>query len=252
MNSAGFSKAIKDQNIIKCQAPAHWPASLISERLTPGWPEAAPRRPTGLQAQENLPKVTSIALRFLRKDDRFCMPAEMPRRSGAPARPPVHAPSGMQLDENDLKLLHLLQESAREPIRTLDERIAPQHNSTLHRINRLEDSGAILRYMADIEEGIFGTWLFYGVQIALTQADRANSSRLEAAIKAAPEITEAAEPVGVFDWTVRITLQKPADWAQLQTNIDPSTDFIQTAHLHPLGRVKKQMSPHSLFVEETV
>jgi DNA-binding Lrp family transcriptional regulator len=180
------------------------------------------------------------------------MPAEVPRRQGAPARPTVYAPSGMRLDETDLKLLRVLQEGAREPIKTLAERIALSHTGTLHRLNRLEDSGAILRYMADIDEGIFGTWPFYGVQIALTQAGRANRSRLEAAIKAAPEITEASELVGVFDLALRVALQKPADWTQLQAQLDPSADLIQTAHLHPLGRVIKQMSPHPLFIQDMV
>jgi len=171
------------------------------------------------------------------------MPAEMPRRPGAPAPPTVHAPSGMRLDETGLKPLHVLQEGAREQIKTLAERIALSHTGTLHRLNRLEDSGAILRYMADIDEGIFGTWPFYGVQITLTQAGRANRSRLEAAIMAAAEITELAELVGVFDLTLRVALQNPADWTQLQTKLDPSADLIQTAHLHPLRRVMKQMSP---------
>lgn len=178
------------------------------------------------------------------------MPADTPRRLVAPARPSVYAPSGMRLDETDLKLLRVLQEGAREPIKTLAERIALSHNGTLHRLNRLEDSGAILRYMADIDEGIFGSWPFYWVQITLTQAGRANRSRLEAAINAAPEITQAAELVGVFDLTLRVALQRPADWTGLQTQLDPSTDLIQTAHLHPLGRVIKQVSPHPLFIQD--
>lgn len=60
----------------------------------------------------------------------------------------------MRLDETDLKLLRLVQEGAREPIRTLAERIALSHNGTLNRLNRLGDSGEILRYMADIDEDI--------------------------------------------------------------------------------------------------
>lgn len=179
------------------------------------------------------------------------MPAETPRRSGAPARPPVYAPSGMRLDETDLKLLRVVQEGAREPIRALAERIALSHNGTLHRLNRLEDSGAILRYMADIDEGIFGNWPFYWVQIALTQVGRANRGRLEAAISAAPEITHAAELVGVFDLMLRVALQKPADWTLLLAQLDPSADLIQTAHLHPNGRLIKQVSPHPLFIPDT-
>lgn len=178
------------------------------------------------------------------------MPTETPRKSSAPVRPSVFAPSGMRLDETDLKLLRLLQEGAREPIKTLANRIALSHNGTLNRLNRLEDSGAIVRYLADIDETIFGNWQFYWVQIALTQAGRANRSRLEAAITAAPEITQASELVGTFDLMLRAALQKPADWTALQAQLDPSADLIQTAHLHPLGRVIKQVSPHPLFITD--
>ena len=106
--------------------------------------------------------------------------------------------------------------------------------------------------MADIDEGIFGTWPFYWVQIALTQYGRANRSRLEAAINAAPEITQASELVGLFDLTLRIAVQKPADWTRLQAQLDPSADLIQTAHLHPIGRVIKQVSPHPMFIQDAV
>lgn len=158
----------------------------------------------------------------------------------------------MRLDETDLKLLRVLQEGAREPIKTLAERIALSHNGTLHRLNRLEASGAILRYRADIDESIFGTWPFYSVQIALTQAGRANRSRLEAAIIAAPEITQASGLVGALDLKLRVALQKPADWTALQAQLDPSADLIQTAHLHPLGRVIKHASPHPLFAQDGI
>lgn len=180
------------------------------------------------------------------------MPDENPHRPAVAARRTVYAPSGLRLDETDLKLLRVLQEGAREPIKTLAERIALSPNGTLHRLNRLEDSGAILRYMADVDESIFGTWPFYWVQIGLTQYGRANRSRLEAAINAAPEITHASELVGVFDLKLRVALQKPADWTQLQGQLDPSADLIQTAHLHPIGRVIKQARPHPLFIEDTV
>jgi hypothetical protein len=80
--------------------------------------------------------------------------------------------------------------------------------------------------------------------------DRANRGRLEAAISAAPEITQAAELVGVFDLMLRVALQKPADWTALQAQLDPSADLIQTAHLHPIGRLIKQVTPHPLFIQD--
>lgn len=111
------------------------------------------------------------------------MPDENPRRPAVAARPTIYAPSGLRLDDTDMKLLRALQEGAREPIKTLAERIALSHNGTLHRLNRLDDSGAILRYMADVDEGIFGNWPFYWVQIALTHYGRANRCPLERAGK---------------------------------------------------------------------
>ena len=177
------------------------------------------------------------------------MPIETPRRTIAPAQPAVFAPSGMRLDDTDLRILRALQEGAREPIRTLSGRVALSHNGTLHRLNRLEDSGAIRRYRADIDESIFGTWPFYSVQIALTQTGRANRCRFNAAVNAAAEITDAHELVGMFDLILKVALRQPADWTSVQAQLDPSAELIQTAHLHPIGRVIKYASPHPLFVE---
>ncbi len=176
------------------------------------------------------------------------MQSEPPRRSRAPAQPAVYAPSGLRLDETDLRLLRVLQEGAREPIKTLAERIALSHNSTLHRLNRLEDSGAILRYRADIDESIFGTWAFYAVHIVLTPLGRANLGRLKALIVAAPEITEASGLVGEWDLALRVALQKPADWMALQADLDPSADLIHAAHLHPYAPLIKHATPHPLFM----
>jgi len=55
----------------------------------------------------------------------------------------------------------------------------------------------------------------------------------------------------VFDLMLRVALQKPADWTPLQAQLDPSADLIQTAHIHSIGGLIKQESPHPLFIQDT-
>ena len=71
---------------------------------------------------------------------------------------PLYAPSGARLDTIDLKILRLLQTGARDSIQDIAQRIQLSHSGTLHRLRRLEESGAVLRYMAELDESIFQSW----------------------------------------------------------------------------------------------
>lgn len=57
---------------------------------------------------------------------------------------PLYAPSGARLDGIDLKILRLLQTGARASIQDIARRIELSHSGTLHRLRRLEESGAVV------------------------------------------------------------------------------------------------------------
>jgi Lrp/AsnC family leucine-responsive transcriptional regulator len=161
--------------------------------------------------------------------------------------PHLYAPSGARLDAIDLKLLRLLQTGARDSIQAIAERIQLSHSGTLHRLRRLEESGAVLRYMAELDEAIFADWPVTWIDIALARHHGDARGRLEQAIAEAPEVMEAIECVGEFDLSLKVGLRHAADWPALKAALDPQAEFIDRARLRPVARVIKRSIPHPLL-----
>ena len=172
-----------------------------------------------------------------------------PSRSPGALQPVPHlyAPSGARLDATDRKILHLLQTGARDSIQAIAERIQLSHSGTLHRLRRLEESGAVLRYMAELDEAIFGDWQVTWIDIALARHHGDARGRLEQAIAEAPEVMEAIECVGEFDLSLKVALRHAADWPALKAALDPQAEFIDRARLRPVARVIKRSIPHPLL-----
>jgi DNA-binding Lrp family transcriptional regulator len=173
----------------------------------------------------------------------------------APTRKPVapvrgqtlYTPSGSRLDTTDLKILRLLQTGARDSIQDIARRIQLSHSGTLHRLRRLEESGAVLRYMAELDESIFQSWPVCWIDIALTRHRSDARQRFERAIADAPVIMEAIEFVGEFDLSLKAALRSPCDWPSLKASLDPDAEFIERAQLRPVARVVKRAIPHPLL-----
>lgn len=172
-------------------------------------------------------------------------------RTPARLQPPpnLYAPSGARLDATDVKILRLLQTGARDSIQDIAQRIQLSHSGTLHRLRRLESSGAVLRYMAELDGSIFRSWPVTWVDIALTRHRADARNRLEQAISDAPEVMEAIECVGEFDLCLKVALRNVADWPALKSSLDPQAEFIERARLRPVARVVKHAVPHPLLIQ---
>jgi DNA-binding Lrp family transcriptional regulator len=159
----------------------------------------------------------------------------------------LYTPSGARLDMTDLKILRLLQTGARDSIQDIAQRIQLSHSGTLHRLRRLEESGAVLRYMAELDESIFQSWPVYWIDIALTRHRSDARQRFEHAISDAPLVMEATEFVGEFDLSLKAALRNPGDWPALKAALDPGAEFIERSQLRPVARVIKRAIPHPLL-----
>ena len=164
--------------------------------------------------------------------------------------PPLYAPSGARLDATDLKLLCLLQTGARDSIQDIAQRIQLSHSGTLHRLRRLEASGVVLRYMAELDASIFQSWPVNWIDIALTRHRADARARLEQAIFDAPEIMEAIECVGEFDLSLKVALRHASDWSALKAMLDPQAEFIERARLRPVARFIKHAAPHPILTQD--
>ena len=176
-------------------------------------------------------------------------PDDTNRASGQPL-PPLYAPSGARLDGTDLKILRLLQTGARASIQDIARRIELSHSGTLHRLRRLEDSGAVVRYMAELDPAIFEAWPVTWIDLALTRSPPDRRERFEQAIAEAPEVMEAIEIIGEYDLSLRAALRHASDWPALRSALDPRAEFIDRARIRPVARIVKRSAPHPLLSGE--
>ncbi len=160
----------------------------------------------------------------------------------------LYEPSGMRLDETGHAILRLLQTDARIIVQAIADEIELSHSGALGRVKRLEESGAIRRHVAEIDETVFEAWPMLFVEIVLTPAARVARGDLDAAIAAAPEIIEGVEIVGKCDLLLKVALPAPVYWASLQRRLDPTAVLIDKTRLRVMGRTIKQAGVHPLLV----
>jgi DNA-binding Lrp family transcriptional regulator len=160
----------------------------------------------------------------------------------------LFAPSGLRLDETDIAILRLLQADARISVQTIANEIGLSHSSALGRVNRLWGSGAIVRFVAEIDEAVLEAWPMLLVELVLTPVGRLAREDLDAEIRTAPEVLEAIEIVGECDLLLKVALPLPAHWGSLRRRIDPTAALIDTSRPRMLGRTVKRPSVHPLLV----
>ncbi len=146
----------------------------------------------------------------------------------------------MLLDERDRAILRLLQQDGRLTNADLAERVAMSPSACLRRVRALEESGAISRYAALLDEAHTGLPGIAFVLVTLDQQGRAALDRFEAAAVRHPEILECYLLAGAADYMVRVAYADAADFERIHTAIItqlPGVSRVQSTLV--LRKVKK-------------
>jgi len=115
---------------------------------------------------------------------------------------PIH-----NFDKIDLKILKILQHEGRLPVVELAKRIHLTTTPCAERLKRLESSGAIRGYKADLNPNIIGLEMIIFIQIRLDQSNMSNISIFDLFSKAVNEIPEIEESfllTGSFDAVIKV------------------------------------------------
>jgi DNA-binding Lrp family transcriptional regulator len=161
--------------------------------------------------------------------------------------PPLHAPNGARLDSIDTQLLRLLQEDSHIQNQALARTLGISASGCLKRVRRLEEAGAIKGYIALAEETMFASWSMLWVSIKLRRRAHKRREAFEAALRAAPEVIEAHNVAGRFDYILKIALPSVSAWDALRARLDPENGFIKSVDVLPGLRTAKEKSPHPLL-----
>lgn len=105
----------------------------------------------------------------------------------------------MRLDDKDIKLLELLREDARLPLKTLAAKIGLARSSVRDRLARLEREGIIRGYRAEIAAPLPGVAAYLFIRLKRTPA-----LDLVAALRDLPEVRACVSLTGDVDLLVEL------------------------------------------------
>jgi Lrp/AsnC family transcriptional regulator, leucine-responsive regulatory protein len=116
------------------------------------------------------------------------------------------------------------------------------------RVRRLEESGVILGYVAVAEESVFEAWSVLWVEVRLRRRAQKLRADFEGALHGAPEVMEAHEVAGGFDYLLKVALPSVANWGSLRARLDPEGRFIKSVDVSAGVRTVKGRSPHPVLL----
>jgi DNA-binding Lrp family transcriptional regulator len=105
-----------------------------------------------------------------------------------------------QLDDKDRKILEILRNDARIPLKALAAAVGLARSSLRERLSRLEAEGVIRGYRADIAQGDHGVSAYLFVRLKQTPAPS-----LIAMLRRTPEVRSCTSLTGDIDLLVEIT-----------------------------------------------
>ena len=119
------------------------------------------------------------------------------------------------LDRLDLRILAILQADGRITNQALAEKVALSPSACLARVRRLEADGLILGYHARLDiERIRPTVTIYG-EVTLKSHRPADLAAFEAVLSEIPEVVEAAQVSGPFDYLIKVVTHDVRAWGAL-------------------------------------
>ncbi len=119
------------------------------------------------------------------------------------------------LDRLDLRILAILQADGRITNQALAEQVALSPSACLARVRRLEADGLILGYHARLDiERIRPTVTIYG-EVTLKSHRPADLAAFEAVLSEIPEVVEAAQVSGPFDYLIKVVTHDVRAWGAL-------------------------------------
>lgn len=118
----------------------------------------------------------------------------------------------MTLDKIDRQILRVLQLEGRISNAELSERVNLSPTPCLRRVKRLEDTGVIHRYVAELDRSQLGLKVSAYVFVRLQRNSTVNAERFEHAIGGLSQVEECSVLSGEYDYLVKVVAQDLEDY----------------------------------------
>lgn len=151
-------------------------------------------------------------------------------------------PQDPPIDRIDRRILAALQRDGRVTNQRLSEEVALSPSACLARVKRLEKSGVITGYRAQVDPARLGSCLVVFAELTASAHDIASTRRIEAALRDMPQAVEAYQVSGNYDYLVRFLVADMGEWTRLADEIATGELRIDTVKTVAAMRVLKAWS----------
>jgi DNA-binding Lrp family transcriptional regulator len=148
------------------------------------------------------------------------------------------------LDRTDLKILQALQADGRLTNQELATRVSLSPSACLARVRQLEASGLISGYHAHVNVELVGPTLVVLAELSLKRHNATEFARFETFIRSIPEVVEAAQVSGDFDYLVKVVVPDVRAWRELAARLQEGEHGVEKVISHI---VLKDAKPNSGF-----
>ncbi len=125
---------------------------------------------------------------------------------------------GIRLDVIDLKILRLIQEKGRITNLQLSQEIGLSPAPTLERVKKLESSGIIEGYHAQVNDTLLGMGIKAFISISLERQKVDSIVTFKEKIQAIPEVLECYQITGNADYLMKVVVQDIPSFERLISN----------------------------------
>jgi DNA-binding Lrp family transcriptional regulator len=146
------------------------------------------------------------------------------------------------LDRTDLKILQHLQAEGRLTNQALAARVALSPSACLARIRALETEGIISGYHAHIAVEMVRSTLVLYAEISLKRHSPAEFTRFETTIRDIPEIVEAVQVSGQYDYLLKVVVPDVRAWRELAARLQDGEGGVEKVISHIVLKDAKTFS----------
>ncbi|WP_394334429.1 Lrp/AsnC family transcriptional regulator [Reichenbachiella faecimaris] len=133
-----------------------------------------------------------------------------------------------KIDKTDRKILKILQANGKITNAKLSEEIGLSPAPTLERVKKLENSGIIKSYHAELDSAMLGLGVNTFVQVSLKGHNKPNIETFLSRISDIEEIIECHHITGSGDFILRIVAKDIASYQQLMLEKVSDIDIVDS------------------------
>ena len=140
--------------------------------------------------------------------------------------------AAVALDEEDRRILRLLQVDSTRPLEQISARVGLSKTAVWNRIQRMLQDGVIVRQAAIVDPGKVGLSETFFVAIRTSQHNAAWLKNLQKVLADMPEVTEAHRLAGEIDYLLKVQVGSTREFDDFYKALVARIDLFEvTSHL---------------------